>query len=163
MLTGISSPSSSHVQPCCLYTPQATEKDNHLKALVTTSNNFFTKTYQLQSLTNVLSTKPLIGASLSEPHIDKFAVESVILLYTYIVRRAVSHFQFLFCKFLRHSLIQKVFTNYSARRHKPLYLLGGNSKDGDHSWTYLFNDYNDRGYPMAKRFHLSMPLFALSL
>jgi len=62
-------------------------KDNHLKALVTTSNNFFTKTYQLQSLTNVLSTKPLLGASLSEPHIDKFAVESVyIIIYiSYIV------------------------------------------------------------------------------
>jgi len=94
MLTGISSPSSSHVQPCCLYTPQPTEKDNHLKALVTTSNNFFTKTYQLQSLTNVLSTKPLIGASLSEPHIDQFVVESVyIIIYIYIVCRAASHFR----------------------------------------------------------------------
>ena len=69
----------------------------------------------------------------------------------------------LFCEFLHHSLIQKLFTNYSARRHEPPYLLDGNGKDGDHSWTYLFNDYSDRGYPMAKRFHLSMPLFALSL
>jgi len=30
--------------------------------------------------------------------------------------------------------------NYSARRHEPPYLLDGNSKDGDHSWTYLFSD-----------------------
>jgi len=35
-------------------------KENNLKALVTTSNNFFTKPDQLQSLPNVLSTKPLI-------------------------------------------------------------------------------------------------------
>ena len=35
------------------------------------------------------------------------------------------------------------------RRHEPTYLLDGNSKDGDHSWTYLFNDYSDRGYPRA--------------
>jgi len=27
------------------------------------------------------------------------------------------------------------------RRHELPYLLDGNSKDGDHSWTYLFNDY----------------------
>jgi len=38
------------------------------------------------------------------------------------------------------SFIQ-LFTNYSARRQaEPLYLLDGNSKDGDHLWTYLFND-----------------------
>ena len=35
------------------------------------------------------------------------------------------------------------------RRHEPLYLLDGNSNDEDHSWTYLFNDYSDRGYPRA--------------
>ena len=61
----------------------------------------------------------LIGASLSEPHIDEFAVEFlyiyIIYIYIYIclVRRAVSHFRLLFCAFLRHSLIQKQFTNYS--------------------------------------------------
>ena len=75
-----------------------------------------------------------------EPHIDKFAVEFFYIYIYYIVRRAVSHFQLLFCKFLCHSLIQKLFTNYSARRHELPHLLDGNSKDGDHSWTYLFND-----------------------
>ena len=43
----------------------------------------------------------IIGASLSEPHIDDFAVE-----FVYFVRCAISHFW------------QKLFTNCSARRHK---------------------------------------------
>jgi len=34
-----------------------------------------------------------------------------------IVRHAVYHFRLLLCKFLHHSLIQKLFANYSARRH----------------------------------------------
>jgi len=36
-----------------------------------------------------------------------------ISLYIYLVRRAISHFRLLFCAFLCHSLIQKLFTNYS--------------------------------------------------
>ena len=81
--------------------------------------------------------KCIVGASLSEPHIDQFAVEFVyIYIYICIIRRAVSHFWLLFCEFLHHSLIQKLFTNYSARRHKPPYLLDGNSKDGDPGPTY---------------------------
>ena len=32
------------------------------------------------------------------------------------VRLTVNHFRLLFCAFLRHSLIQKLFTNYSAQR-----------------------------------------------
>jgi len=55
--------------------------------------------------------------------------------YTYIVRPAVGHFRLLFYEFLRHSLIQKLFTNYSVTRHKPPYLLDSNSKDRDHLWT----------------------------
>jgi len=64
--------------------------------------------------------KAIFGASLSEPHIDKFAVEFVYI-YIYVVRCVVSHFQLLFYAFLHHSLIQKLFTNYSysARRHQP--------------------------------------------
>ena len=34
-------------------------------------------------------------------------------MYIYLVRRAVSHIRLLFCAFLRHSLIRKLFTNYS--------------------------------------------------
>ena len=87
-----------------------------------------------------MKTKRIIGTSLSEPNIDEFAVDFVYIYYICAVRRAVSHFQLLFCKFLCHSLIQKLFTNYSARRHELPHLLDGNSKDGDHSWTYLSND-----------------------
>ena len=70
-----------------------------------------------------------------------------IYIHIFLVRRAVSHIRLLFCAFLRHLLIRKLFTNYSylnsysteadnsARRHQP----SSNSKDGDHSWTYLFN------------------------
>ena len=36
-----------------------------------------------------------------------------IYMYIYLVRRAVSHIRLLFCAFLRHSLIWKLFTNYS--------------------------------------------------
>jgi len=77
----------------------------------------------------------VIGASLSEPHIDEFAVE-----FVYIIHHAISQFRLIFCKFLCHSLFQNLFTNYSTRRHKPPYLLDGDSKDKDHLWTYLFND-----------------------
>ena len=48
-----------------------------------------------------------------------------------------------------------------SKRHEPSYLLDGTSKDRDLSWTYLLNDQSDMGYPTAKRFHLSMRLFAL--
>jgi len=47
----------------------------------------------------------LIGASLSEPHIDEFAVEFVSL-YIYIVRRAGSHLRLLFCMILHPSFLQ---------------------------------------------------------
>jgi len=68
-------------------------------------------------------------------------------IYIYIVHRAVGHFQLLFCEFLHHSLIQ----NFS-----PTTQPEGNSKDGDHLWTtYSIT----RAIGMAKRFHLSMPLF----
>ena len=40
-----------------------------------------------------------LGTRLSEPHIDEFAVEFVYIYYyyLYVVRRAVSHLQLLFC------------------------------------------------------------------
>ena len=58
-----------------------------------------------------------IGASLSEPHIDDFAVDFLYIYYVlYIIRRAVSHFRLLFCEFLRHSLIQKLFTNILSEK-----------------------------------------------
>ena len=38
----------------------------------------------------------IIGASLSEPHIDEFAV-NFLYIYISVVRRAVSHFLLLFC------------------------------------------------------------------
>jgi len=50
-----------------------------------------------------------------------------------------------------------------SKKKRTIYLLDGNSKDRDHSWTYLFSGQNDRDYRMAKRFRLSMPLFALPL
>ena len=51
----------------------------------------------------------VIGASLSEPHIDEFAVNFLyfyIYFYIYIVRRAVNHFLLVFCVSLHHALIQ---------------------------------------------------------
>ena len=53
------------------------------------------------------------------------------------------------------TLIQKLFINYSARRHESPYLLDGSSKDGYHSDGY----HSDT----AIRFHLSMPIFVLPL
>ena len=50
-----------------------------------------------------------------------------------------------------------------SEKTRTVYLLDGNSKDGDHSWTYLFNGKRDRGYHMAKRFHPPMTIFALPL
>ena len=52
-----------------------------------------------------IAIKGLIGASLSEPHIDEFAVNFLyIYIYICIVRRAVNHFLVVFCVFLRHAL-----------------------------------------------------------
>ena len=46
----------------------------------------------------MLSNKLFIGASLSEPHIDEFAVNFLyIYIYISVVGRAVSHFLLLFC------------------------------------------------------------------
>ena len=46
----------------------------------------------------------VIGASLSEPHIDEFAV------YICIVCHAVNHFMLVFCMFLHHALNPKVYS-----------------------------------------------------
>ena len=54
-----------------------------------------------------MSCIPLVGASVSEPHIDEFNVNFLsiyIYIYIYIVRRAVNHFLLVFCVFLRHAL-----------------------------------------------------------
>ena len=49
----------------------------------------------------------VIGASLSEPHIDEFAVNfPYIYFFISIVRRAVNHFLLVFCVSLRHALIR---------------------------------------------------------
>ena len=56
---------------------------------------------------NVLHSPSIIGASLSEPHIDEFAVNfPYISIYLSIVRRAVNHFLLVFCVSLHHALIQ---------------------------------------------------------
>ena len=51
---------------------------------------------------DVCYTTWFIGVSLSEPHIDDFAVEFVYYII-YIVRRAVNHIRLLFCEFLHRS------------------------------------------------------------
>ena len=65
-----------------------------------------------------------------------------ICLYIHIIYRTSCHKSLpaLVLRVLVSFVISKLFTNYSMRRHEPPYLLDGNSKDGDHSWTYLFND-----------------------
>ena len=60
-------------------------------------------------ITCCLCKQAMIGASLSEPHIDEFAVNFPYIyffIYIYIVRRAVNHFLLVFCVSLRHALIQ---------------------------------------------------------
>jgi len=53
-------------------------------------------------------------------------------------------------------------TKYKLLSELPTSLMA-TAKDGDHLWTYLFNGQSNRGYHMAKRFHLSMPLFGFPL
>ena len=95
-----------------------------------------------------IGTWSFIGASLSEPHIDELAVEFVYNYYILYISRTSCRKALILRAFLRHSLIQKLFTNYSywERRHQTIHKLlvlrektPINSKDGDHSWTYLFN------------------------
>ena len=109
--------------------------------------------------------KAIIGASLSEPHIDEFAVEFVYIIYILSISRTSCRKSLptlilrVLASFVNSKTIHKLLVLNLARRHQ----LSSNSKDGDHSWTYLFNGWNDRCYRMAKRFHLSMPLFVLPL
>ena len=49
---------------------------------------------------------PLVAVSLSEPHIDQFAV-GFILFNRSRTLCALCHFQLLLCAFLHHALIQK--------------------------------------------------------
>jgi len=64
-------------------------------------------------------------------------------LYLYIsgVRRAVNNFWPLFCGFLRHSLIQKTFTNCSRAQSvedaNQVYLLEGDNKGGNRPFMDL--------------------------
>jgi len=77
----------------------------------------------------------LIGASLSEPHIDEFAVE---FLYIYRTSCRKSHPALILrvlASFVNSKTIHKLLVLNSARRHQP----SSNSKNGNHSWTYLFN------------------------
>ena len=106
---------------------------------------------------NFPPTRSVIGASLSEPHIDEFAL--YIYMYIYLVRRAVSHFRVLFCAFLRHSLIQKLLTNYSYSTQR---------EDTNRLATARTETTRRPTYSMARTigataWHLSMPLFVLPL
>jgi len=85
----------------------------------------------------------VIGASLSEPHIDEFAVEFLsiyICIYVYISRTSCrkSHPALILrvlASFVNSKTVHKLLILNPARRHQP----SRNSKDGEHSWTYLFN------------------------
>jgi len=67
-------------------------------------------------------------------------------------------------------LILRVLASFINSNYKPLsektrttYLLDGNNKDRDHSWTYLFDGQRNRGYRIAKGFicrchYLHLPL-----
>ena len=72
----------------------------------------------------------MIGASVSEPHIDEFNVNflyfyisiyiSIFLyIYIYIVRRAVNHFLLVFCVFLRHALFPNWVHFLLVRWYRP--------------------------------------------
>ena len=79
--------------------------------LVTTNTVHGRTTDRASTLYTIRHTSSFIGASLSEPHIDEFAVNfPYIYLFIYffisIVRRAVNHFLLVFCVSLRHALIQ---------------------------------------------------------
>ena len=60
------------------------------------------------------------------------------------------------CIFVNSKSILKLL----SEKRRTVCLLDGNSKDGR---PLMDNGYSDRGYHMAKRLHLSMPLFALPL
>jgi len=64
---------------------------------------------------------------------------------------------------LHHSLIQKLFTNYSARRHERFTSwLATARMETTRGPTYSMARVIG-GYRMAKRFHLLMPLYVLPL
>ena len=68
------------------------------------------------------------------------------------------------CAFLHHSLIHKLFTNYSVRRHEPsTSLMAIARSETTREPTYSMARATGATHHMAKRLHLSMPLFALTL
>ena len=75
----------------------------------------------------------VIGASVSEPHIDEFAVNfPYISIYLSIVRRAVNHFLLVFCASLRHALIQATKRTHHCNVN-DIATNGYLNKDGDYS------------------------------
>ena len=55
----------------------------------------------------------LVGANVSEPHIDEFAANfQYIYMFMSVVRHAVNHFLLVFCVSLRHALIRLELTMY---------------------------------------------------
>ena len=66
-------------------------------------------------------------------------------MYVCSVYCTINHFQLLFCMFLHHELIQNK-TKQIKLRHQlwTVYLLDGDNKDGNHSWSH------GHTYPMAR-------------
>ena len=56
----------------------------------------------------------LVGANMSEPHIDEFAANFQYIYYMFmsVVRHAVNHFLLVFCVSLRQVLIRLELTMY---------------------------------------------------
>ena len=72
----------------------------------------------------------------------KFFVSYVLVLVLITPKSLPALILRVLASFVNSKTIHQWPTTQSCRRHEPPYLLDGNSKDGDgdHSWTYLFND-----------------------
>lgn len=78
----------------------------------------------------------LIGVSPCELHLVLLLDETYTFAQYINIRHAIGHFQFLFCAFLRHALIQNDSQMTQLQRVKDMnlgvYLLNGDNKDGGH-------------------------------
>ena len=70
-----------------------------------------------------------------------------VICIQYTIRHSVNPIQF-YVKFKNYS-VQKC--SMMEAKSWTIYLFGGYNKDGDRSWTYLFNGYSDWSYRMAAK------------
>ena len=88
-------------------------------------------------------TRYMIGVSLNKPHTIVTSLHTCMCMFALILLGPTTYRKSLLTLILcilHHALIKKEFEDKSRRREPwTVYLLDGDNKDRDYSWTYLFS------------------------